>query len=456
MKMKKFSIGLILFLFPLLIACGSKTEIVLPEELEIPIASEEVFVQPSEIESESESEEPEAEVVDPRLGEAFHAYLDILQNDSTSILEYNWQLSGNTPKPIAIYDICGDEIPELIYLKCRNFNMDIDLFIDTYKDGNVITLFSYESIDNIAGGSSGYYLFQKSGEKAAGLYISYFGEGQDELFFDLKEEGDSLQSIERVKLSLLPEYYGEPNIYRINGVDTSENEVLSEMGNIQSDTNCILLYNEQVNDKTADFIHSKECIAMTYEEAIQYLNGKIEEFGMGEGPKESDGSVDFSIFNNIPTEYAFSSGAGAWGTEITIHSDGTFEGSFHDTDAGLGGNGFDGTTTYSDFSGKFSNLKKVNDYTYSMELESLNYDKSFGDEYIEDQQGFKMKYVFSDAYGIKGGKTFYLYTKGAPVDDLPSEFVDWIKMPMMLNEEKTLPRYGLYNSEEKCGFFSTN
>lgn len=93
MKKKKITIGIILFLFPLLIACGSKTEIVLPEESEIPIASEEVSVQPSEIESESESEEPEAEVVDPRLGEAFHAYLDILQNDSASILEYNWQLS---------------------------------------------------------------------------------------------------------------------------------------------------------------------------------------------------------------------------------------------------------------------------------------------------------------------------------------------------------------------------
>ena len=40
------------------------------------------------------------------------------------------------------------------------------------------------------------------------------------------------------------------------------------------------------------------------------------------------------------------------------------------------------------------------------------------------------------------------------MSSLPSEYVDWVRMPMMLDEGAvTLPGYGFYNVEEKDGFF---
>ena len=55
-----------------------------------------------------------------------------------------------------------------------------------------------------------------------------------------------------------------------------------------------------------------------------------------------------------PMEFYFSSGAGAWGTELYLEKDGSFEGGFHDTNMGESGeeNPY-GTCYVCNFSGKF-------------------------------------------------------------------------------------------------------
>jgi hypothetical protein len=73
-----------------------------------------------------------------------------------------------------------------------------------------------------------------------------------------------------------------------------------------------------------------------------------------------------------------------------------------------------------------------------------------GTEEIKDE----MKYVYSAAYGIDGGKTFYLYLPGKPVSELTEGFISWsYGVVGDISQSKTLEYYGLHNVEEDEGFF---
>ncbi len=164
------------------------------------------------------------------------------------------------------------------------------------------------------------------------------------------------------------------------------------------------------------------------------------------------------LFSQIPSDYIFSSGAGAWYTQISIGPDGSFKGEYSDSDMGDSGEGYDSTHYRSVFSGRFVNPVKLSDRMYSFELESLSCEKPVGTEEITNAWGndVRVREIYTDAYGIAGGKTFYLYVPGTPVSELPEEFVNWgwfLGFAFDENRE-TLVTYGFYNENEKQGFFA--
>lgn len=163
----------------------------------------------------------------------------------------------------------------------------------------------------------------------------------------------------------------------------------------------------------------------------------------------------FSFSELSDVNFWFSSGVGGWGTELSIAEDGTFEGVYIDTDMGDMGEGYPNGTRYSCvFKGKFTKLVKVNEYTYSMELESMEYENEPNTEEIGYEEGFR--YCYSDAYGLTDGKEFLIYLPGSPVDELPEEYLSWVNHSLYGEEDKTkLPFYGMYNVEAHCGFAST-
>ena len=147
--------------------------------------------------------------------------------------------------------------------------------------------------------------------------------------------------------------------------------------------------------------------------------------------------------------FEFSSGAGAWSTELKIEADGSFSGSYHDSDMGTTGDGYPNGTVYlCDFTGKFASAQKVNDYTYKTTLEKLETKEKDGKEELADG----MKFIYSTPYGLADAQDVYIYVKGAPTDQLPQEYQDWVMFP--LDGAKTLPFYGLYNEKEQLGFYS--
>lgn len=175
--------------------------------------------------------------------------------------------------------------------------------------------------------------------------------------------------------------------------------------------------------------------------------------GVGQPDKTADSDDGFTFADLKGWEFFFSSGAGAWYTALYINEDGTFSGQFQDSDMGDTGEDYpDGTVYYSEFSGKFTEPEKIDDMTYRLRIESIEYPLGEGDEIIDG-----IHYYYATAYGLDGAEELLLYLPGTRLADLPEEYRGWVGYYNLDNtKETTLPYYGLYNVTEQEGFSSSN
>lgn len=189
-------------------------------------------------------------------------------------------------------------------------------------------------------------------------------------------------------------------------------------------------------------------------------------------PIFEDGPLPF----NMPMEMRFSSGAGAWSTFLTLRPDGSFEGKYGDTDMADGGSSYRTIEYVCNFHGRFGDIRKVTDASWSMALEDLVIDteRPIGEEWIKGNT----LYISSAPYGLskrddedgsiplQPGAPFMLYTpeaSGKPGGELygienepwPNRFWDWWPGHYNISESGgTLGCYGLRNMETGYGFFS--
>lgn len=179
-------------------------------------------------------------------------------------------------------------------------------------------------------------------------------------------------------------------------------------------------------------------------------------------PFVSDGAtskneVEAAFDGNLPfdgnKEFYFSSGVGAWGTILSVNENGAFTGNFHDRNGGEIGDSYPNGTYYtSEFSGRFGNIKKINDYTYSMELLEIYTKDAEGKEWIEDG----VLYVASVPYGLDEGKEFIFYTPDAPTAGLSEDFLFWNGSYYYGEIPVKLGVYGIENVSMGYGFFEMN
>lgn len=154
--------------------------------------------------------------------------------------------------------------------------------------------------------------------------------------------------------------------------------------------------------------------------------------------------------------FDFSSGVGGWGTELQISSDGSFVGSYHDSELGdLDETSYPNGTIYlNEFSGKFGELEKMSDYIYKTTLDEISYDHEIDTEEIDESEG--VRYVYAEGYGLEDAKDIYFYMPGCPVEDLPEDYIGWMRSKGALGEDDTtLPFMGLYNETPGNGFSSS-
>ena len=210
---------------------------------------------------------------------------------------------------------------------------------------------------------------------------------------------------------------------------------------------------EKADDNTVavTFEHGPEGAVSENEGFVIYINLSDYSYStMGANtPSSSQGTNSVNIFASMPSDFTFSSGAGAWATQFTLEDDGSFAGQYHDSDMGDTGAEYPNGTVYiCNFTGKFTTPTQINDYTYSMGLEKLQTDGTVGEEYYENGQRF----IYSDPYGFDSADEFLIYTPGAPMADLPEGFKNWLLAFMNPNEAQTLPCYGIYNVGGEEGF----
>lgn len=154
--------------------------------------------------------------------------------------------------------------------------------------------------------------------------------------------------------------------------------------------------------------------------------------------------------DDFPMEMYFSSGAGGWGTNITLKQDGSFVGVYSDSEMGSVGPGYPNGTVYiCEFSGKFDVVEKSDETSYSLKLVELTVEDEGTSEWIEDG----IKYIVSDPYGLETGEDFILYTPDKSTNELSDEFLLWWPLRYDGVEYSELSVYGLHNLETDYGFF---
>jgi len=389
---------------------------------------------------------------------AYSAYIEILKNERENILGYTWQkghygneayTDENTPRPICFADISGDATPELIYVASNpGYGSTTNIHVFSIIENSPTEIFNGEW-DYVAGGGFYYRLFIMEGEKNLYAWTSCGDESwtNDIYRFDENASGKLEKEVVLREYSH-PDYNGDysKKVYEYYHQDDpiSDSEY-SELCLELKETASGVIMESYIPDRLNDvFDLDMPTAEMTYDEAVAYLKSLLE--------TEDDLSVtDEEVFSLVDgLKFIFCSGVGAWGTCLQVSKDGSFVGEYHDTNMGETGEGYPNGTCYiRNFHGTFMNAKKIDEYTYSFELDELILDDPFED-YIEDG----ILYIAESAYGIEGGKTFMLYLPDSVVHELPESFVNWVSMAhgWSSSNTTTLPCYGIYNVEKECGF----
>jgi hypothetical protein len=147
--------------------------------------------------------------------------------------------------------------------------------------------------------------------------------------------------------------------------------------------------------------------------------------------------------------FVFASGAGGWSTVFDIDKEGYFSGSYHDSEMGSYGDGYEnGTVYYAGFSGQFSALTHVDEYAYEMTILDISYEDEIGTEEIIDN----VKYIYDEAYGLAGTDTFLVYFPGTPVDLFSEEVLWWITYSVGDDDVLTTPV--IVNVDQEEGIYS--
>lgn len=170
---------------------------------------------------------------------------------------------------------------------------------------------------------------------------------------------------------------------------------------------------------------------------------------VGEATKAPE---DGNIFAQMPKNFTFASGAGAWATSLKLSEDGSFVGGYHDSDMGDSGDGYPNGTIYvCGFSGKFSDPEPTEyQNIYSMKLQELNIDDK--DKLNTEEIIDEVKYIYSEPYGLENADELLIYTPGAPLSEIPEECMSWTTLSSSVSDVVPDGYYIIYNVHDGEAF----
>lgn len=159
-------------------------------------------------------------------------------------------------------------------------------------------------------------------------------------------------------------------------------------------------------------------------------------------------------FPEEPLKLVYASGAGGWGSLLTLLPDGSFTGDYRDSEMGSNAPEYPNGSCYvSVFEGHFTAIQQISDYAWSMTLGSLTTERAPEEAWIADG----VRYIAAEAAGVAGGETFILFAPGTPADEIPAECRDWWPEACRWRngEIEQLEGWALCNMKEGTGFYTS-
>ena len=197
------------------------------------------------------------------------------------------------------------------------------------------------------------------------------------------------------------------------------------------------------------FVDKKVVVNQYYRYTVRATRGNIYSDFYTNSP-----AIKFAtpIKNHLPLEMYFSSGAGGWATGLELRKDLSFIGVFHDSDMGDSGYSYPNGTVYiCSFTGKLKNAKQINNYKYTLTLDSCKTEVKPNTTWIEDG----IRYIATSPYGIgDGGKNYILYTPDTPLSVFPEDAYAWAGY-YSGSENGYLNAYCLYCVDNGNAFFTS-
>ena len=155
-----------------------------------------------------------------------------------------------------------------------------------------------------------------------------------------------------------------------------------------------------------------------------------------------------SKFPDAPLTFQFTNGTDAWSTLLTLQPDGSFTGTYRDTDMGENSEAYPGGICHiCEFSGRFTDIRQIGDHAWLMKLSELTAKRPRGEVWIEDQT----QYIAAEPHGMNWSIEFLLYAPGTPAEEMPEGIWDWYPG----GEVETLGGWGLYGIGSGAGFFTS-
>ena len=166
-----------------------------------------------------------------------------------------------------------------------------------------------------------------------------------------------------------------------------------------------------------------------------------------ESVPEEEITEETAALPGMPEMSVPNTGEGSWYKYIQINEDGTFSGQTQDTNMG------DGEVLDSTYFGEFSDIEKVDEYTYLAAVSSIQYEHEPGTEDNESLEGMTIVYTTAE---MDEGDVFLFYLPGKPLSEIDNpdvtDIIEWMFPDDM--QDGILDRYVMApaNGEGECYF----
>ena len=261
------------------------------------------------------------------------AYLEKLRYYNHEINNYNWQFrkKQDIPKPVALYDICGDGTPELFMITAFLPDTSANLHIYTYSGGEVVEIYK-DFVDSTAGsGNMGFLIFSTHFSREVFIFKGYSDDFKSATFDRLVFKNENLEKTSF--LSAESPSFNEEYTFKYKEKGITKKDYDKTIDGILYRTKNIIICDDDYQRHFTGTIKEVDDISKSYNDLTRFLNNgeSVEEDNVGEISDISQfrGCDIFDVLDYYGFSYQGISGGGTTlkfdkeGVLVTAENDGS-------------------------------------------------------------------------------------------------------------------------------------